>query len=298
MELSTPARVGIFATGLVALFATALGVGSAVGPVVDPPPTGDAAMAEHGDDMAQDMSETGEHGEEHLPGGLMVSQDGYTLELADTQLQPGRSVPLAFTVTDEGGAPLTSFDVEHEKKLHLIVVRRDGTGFQHVHPELDAASGEWSTEVDLSAGPWRVLADFVPAGADEGITLGADLAVAGDFEPVQPPAQTRTSQVDDYTVTLDGDLVAGADADLTLTVEKGGQPVTDLQPYLGANGHLVALRDGDLAYLHVHPEDDGTAGPEIGFVAEVPSAGRYFLYLDFLHDDVVRTATFTLEASR
>jgi hypothetical protein len=298
MELTTPARVGIFATGLVALFATALGVGNAVGPVVDPPPTGDEAMAEHAGEGADSMAGGGEHGGEHLPGGLMVSQDGYTLELAATRLQPGSSVPLAFTVTDDDGAPLTSYDVEHEKQLHLIVVRRDGTGFQHVHPELDATSGEWSTDVALSAGPWRVLADFVPAGADEGITLGADLAVAGDFEPVQPPDQSRTSQVGDYTVTIEGDLVAGEDADLTLTVEKDGQPVTDLQPYLGANGHLVALRDGDLAYLHVHPEDDGTAGPEIGFVAEVPSAGRYFLYLDFLHGDVVRTATFTLEASR
>lgn len=40
---------------------------------------------------------------------------------------------------------------------------------------------------------------------------------------------------------------------LTLSVAKGTHPVTDLQPYLGAYGHLVALRQGDLAYLHVHP---------------------------------------------
>ena len=105
-----------------------------------------------------------------------------------------------------------------------------------------------------------------------------------------------------YTVTLDGDLTAGTDADVTLTVERDGQPVTDLQPYLGAYGHLVALRDGDLAYLHVHPENADTgepeAGPQIGFVAEVPSAGRYFLYLDFKHGDRVRTAPFTVGASR
>jgi hypothetical protein len=294
MKLTTPARVGIFATGLVALFATALGVGNAVGPVVDPPPSGDEAMAEHGGDMAAG----GEHGEEHLPGGLMVSQDGYTLELASSRLDPGPGVPLAFTVTDAEGEPLTAYEVEHEKQLHLIVVRRDGTGFQHVHPVLDAGTGEWSTGVDLDPGEWRVLADFVPGGADEGITLGADLGVAGDFEPAQPPEETRVAEVDDYTVTLEGDLVAGEDADLTLTVEKAGQPVTDLEPYLGANGHLVALRDGDLAYLHVHPEDNGTAGPDIGFVAEVPSAGRYFLYLDFQHGGEVRTATFTVEADR
>jgi uncharacterized protein YfaP (DUF2135 family) len=77
--------------------------------------------------------------------------------------------------------------------------------------------------------------------------------------------------------------------------------VTDLQPYLGAYGHLVALRSGDLAYLHVHPDGaprDGTTspGPDVVFHADVPSAGTYHLYLDFKHDGVVRTAAFTVEA--
>ena len=89
---------------------------------------------------------------------------------------------------------------------------------------------------------------------------------------------------------------------LTLTVSRHGAPVTDLQPYLGAYGHLVTLREGDLAYLHVHPggePGDGQTkpGPDVEFGAEVPSAGRYHLYLDFRHDGVVRTAPFTLEAS-
>ncbi len=83
---------------------------------------------------------------------------------------------------------------------------------------------------------------------------------------------------------------------------KDGRPVTDLQPYLEAYGHLVALREGDLAYLHVHPggePGDGKTkpGPDIEFGAEVPSAGAYHLYLDFKHDGVVRTAQFALDAT-
>ena len=78
--------------------------------------------------------------------------------------------------------------------------------------------------------------------------------------------------------------------------------VTDLQRYLGAYGHLVALRAGDLAYLHVHPQgtpNDGATkpGPDIVFLTEVPSSGRYHLYLDFKHEGVVRTAAFTLPGS-
>jgi hypothetical protein len=82
-------------------------------------------------------------------------------------------------------------------------------------------------------------------------------------------------------------------------VARDGAPVTDLQPYLAAYGHLVALRAGDLAYLHVHPDGepgDGRtpAGPTVVFHTQVPSAGTYRLYFDFQHDGRVRTAEFTV----
>ena len=65
----------------------------------------------------------------------------------------------------------------------------------------------------------------------------------------------------------------------------------------------MALRAGDLAYLHVHPAGapgDGVtpAGPGITFYATAPTAGDYRLYLDFQHDGVVRTAEFTVHAGR
>jgi hypothetical protein len=181
--------------------------------------------------------------------------------------------------------------------MHLIVVRRDTTGFQHVHPEM-APDGTWSVPLTLPAGgSYRAFADFAPTGG-EGTTLGVDVAVPGTFEPVEH-APSRTAQVDGYTVELTGELVPGQASPVTLTVSKDGRPVTDLQPYLAAYGHLVALREGDLAYLHVHPDGepgDGVtpAGPQIEFVAEVPSAGSYRLFLDFQHDGVVRTAEFTV----
>jgi len=86
---------------------------------------------------------------------------------------------------------------------------------------------------------------------------------------------------------------------LTLSVSRNGKPVTDLQPYLDAYGHLVALRASDLAYLHIHPmgsPGDGVtaAGPEIGFHMTFPSAGDYRLFLDFQHAGAVRTAEFTV----
>ena len=233
-------------------------------------------------------------------GGLEVSSNGYTFAPAATTYPAGDSVPFAFRIEGSTGSPITEFGIEHDKELHLIVVSRDLSGYQHVHPVRDEA-GTWTVELDLSApGTYRALADFAPEGA-EALTLGIDLQVPGEAQPVEVPTPSRTAEVDGYSVTLDGELQAGGESPLTLSVSKDGQPVTDLQPYLAAYGHLVALRGGDLAYLHVHPEGapgDGEtpAGPDIDFVAHVPSAGTYRLYLDFRHGDVVRTAEFTVEA--
>ncbi|WP_408897412.1 hypothetical protein ACJ5H2_21155 [Nocardioides sp. R1-1] len=290
--MNTPARLAGFAAAAAAVFGLALVGGRVVGPVADEP-------AEDGHGAHADRTPlTPATGRTEIPGGLMVAQDGYTLTLDADRAAAGADVPVSFTITGPDGVPVTSYEVQHEKQLHLIAVRRDFTGFQHVHPTLD--DGTWSTDLDLTPGTWRLFADFKAAGG-EALTLGADLAVDGAFEAAAPLEETRTALVDGYQVTLEGDLTAGADARLTLSVSKDGRPVTDLQPYLGAYGHLVALRAGDLAYLHVHPDGepgDGATepGPDVVFHTAVPSNGTYHLYLDFQHDGVVRTAAFTVTA--
>ena len=81
--------------------------------------------------------------------------------------------------------------------------------------------------------------------------------------------------------------------ELAFDVTRHGRPVA-LQDYLGAKGHLVALRQGDLAFLHVHPDENS-----LRFMAEFPSAGAYRLFLQFKTDDGrIHTAAFTQEVSR
>jgi hypothetical protein len=294
--MNTPTKLIAFVLGLGAVFGAGLTVGTLTGPVG--PAAGSGSATDHGA-MGHGNSDDGDRPSDaarQLPGGLMTTQDGYTLSLDRPTLPAGPATEVAFRILGPDGAPLTTYQEEHEEELHLIAVRRDLTGFQHVHPEL-AADGTWRTDLELTAGQWRVFADFTPTGGD-GLTLGTDVAVAGDYAPRPLPEPSRASTVDDYTVTLDGDLVPGRESELTLTVEKDGEPVTDLQPYLGAYGHLVVLRAGDLAYLHVHPAGepgDGSTepGPDVTFFSTAPSAGTYRLFLDFRHGDVVRTAEFT-----
>src|SRR5690606_5083941 len=138
------------------------------------------------------------------------------------------------TIDDADGRPVTDYDVVHEKELHLIVVRRDLTGFQHLHPTLDH-HGVWRTDVDLTAGTWRVYTDFSAHGTP--LTLGTDLQVAGAYQPAGAVAESRVAEVDGYRVRLSGEVTPGSDAELTLNVTRDGAPVTELQPYLGAHGH-------------------------------------------------------------
>ncbi|MGW0250726.1 hypothetical protein ACWDYH_29240 [Nocardia goodfellowii] len=285
--MNTTTKFAGFTAGLAAVFGLALGAGAAFGPEPAEPETHDANS--HGAPAPA---------ADQLPGGLMATESGYTLRLDSPQAPAAADVPVRFRILDNAGQPVTRYTRAHDKDLHLIVVRRDMTAFQHVHPVLDD-TGTWSVPLNLTrAGEYRVFADFTPEGG-ENLTLGSDLRVAGNYDARPLPAPSTTATVGDYTVTLNGAVTPGAASKVTLSVSRNGKPVTDLQPYLGAYGHLVALRAADLAYLHVHPEGepgDGVTppGPGITFFVTAPSAGDYRLFLDFQHEGVVRTAEFTV----
>jgi hypothetical protein len=296
---SVPRQLAIFAAVLAVLYAG----GYAAGHVID-------ADAPHGDDQAHAgaATETVEHGEgasaqhgkeaEHVVAGegtpsevrgLSSTEDGLRLTVPAVALERGRPQRVQFQVLDEDGAPVTAYDVEHARRMHLILVRRDLTGFQHLHPRLDDA-GVWTALTRFpESGAHRLFADFAHEG--ERTTLAGDVTVEG-------PATTRALPAPSASATAPGgyevrlaaaDAPAGEHARLEFTVRRGGA-VVETQPYLAAAGHLVALREGDLAFLHVHPDEESLA-----FDATFPTAGRYRLFLQFRHAGRVRTAAFTHE---
>ena len=274
--MSASRKLAAYAATLAAVFGASLAVGSAV------EPTGLAnaePAAEHGG-MPEDMT---------LPG-LAAADDGLQL-VAETDIQPqGLERTYRFQVRDEDGA-VTVFDVEHTKRMHVIVVRRDFVGFQHLHPTM-AADGTWAIPLRIDeAGTYRVFADFVIDGDKH--TLGTDLFVGGEATPVALPEHDHVADAGEgYTVEIEGEPVAGIESELEFVVRRNSKVVHELPEYLGARGHLVALRDGDLAYLHVHADEE-----RLAFEADFPTAGSYRLFLQFEHGGEVRTAAFTVDAA-
>ncbi len=180
----------------------------------------------------------------------------------------------------------------HERQLHLIVLSRNLVEYLHLHPLMDA-DGTWRVDLPaLRPGSYRVYADFKPRGADR-ITLATDLAVPGLVEPFDVPKASQRVDIDGFTVSLSGDQAVG-ESTLTFDITLSGTAVVT-EPYLGAAGHLVVIRQGDLGYLHVHPLDSGNGA--VRFAAEFPTPGTYRLFFEFSYDGTVRTASFTVEVA-
>ncbi|NMO01617.1 heavy-metal-associated domain-containing protein [Gordonia sp. TBRC 11910] len=293
--MNTASRLGLYSAGLLAIFGISFALAKPLVPA--------DVVARW---TASDDRHTGHDAPAPIAAtdlmGLSTAAGGYVLSPVSAPTTIATAGTLSFRIDDASHKPLTSYATAHDKQLHLIVVRSDGSGYRHVHPRLDAATGTWSIPWTWpAAGTYRVFADFTPSSAATSVTLSRTVDVVGELRPQAPAGPITTSTVDGYTATLSGTLNAGTSSDLRVTITHDGAAVTALEPYLGAFGHLVALRQGDLAYLHVHamggePKPDDRSGPTIDFMASVPSVGRYLLYLDFQVDGAVRTATFVLDA--
>ncbi|SHN30552.1 hypothetical protein SAMN05216499_1358 [Actinacidiphila paucisporea] len=232
--------------------------------------------------------------------GLSDSQNGYRLTSSTATLPVGTKASYRFSVTGPDGSPVTAYAVDQTKRLHFYAIRSDLTGFQHFHPTM-AKDGTWTASLDaLTPGAWRVFASFTPdsgPGKGTAFVLSRTVTVPGSASQTPLPAAAGSTTVDGYTVTVNGELRAGMEHPLTVTITKGGKPVTDLQPYLDTYAHLTAFHAGDAAFAHLHPTtmvDGDHGGPDLSFHAQLPKAGNWRLFLQFQTAGTLHTAALTM----
>jgi hypothetical protein len=316
--MNVPTRLVTFAAVLGLAFGGAALAGAAIDPTNEQNVAADtghgggepaAAGGEgHGGGLGATESQTagaekaaagGEHADMGATlSGLAVSQDGFTLEPDRTYFEGDGPKRFTFRIVDDRGRVVRDeYELESERELHLVVVRRDTAVYEHVHPRM-GEDGTWSVDLALrEPGVYRAYADFQIAG--EKRALATDLFVPGNFKPTPLPEPEAVNEVDGYSVRLASSqpLRVRQARTLAFSISRGESPVDDLQPYLGARGHLVALREGDLGYLHVHPQE-GVGGNAVEFEATFPTAGRYRLFFQFKAGGRVRTVAYTVEVPR
>lgn len=239
-----------------------------------------------------------EHGGETAGDGRKATAGGITLAPKSRSLPAGEAGTYQFRIT-KGDAVVQEFERDQTKLMHFYLVRSDLTGFQHVHPRM-ADDGTWTA--DLAATPpgsYRAYAQFITTAAGEATTytLGSPVRVAGEAATKALPEPATTTEVDGYTVSVDGEPMSTMAHDLKITVEKDGRPVDDLEPYLDTYAHVTAFHAGDGRLAHLHPKDEvsGTGGPELSVEADLPAKGEWRTFIQFQTDGELHTAELTLD---
>jgi Heavy metal binding domain len=252
-----------------------------------------------------------------VAGDPMATAD-YVLRVTTEPRAPkaGQKTRFKFAVMHPlTGAPVADFAEVHDKLFHLFIVSRDMTHFFHEHP-VKEADGSFTYEHTLpAAGHYMLFADFMPVGG--GPQMIASPLITASFEgdisssvPALVADKTFTKTANGTIVEFQIDpskLVAGEEADVPIHFvdEKTGEPVTDLQRYLGAFGHAMMLNDDMTEHVHAHPEEmlEGTSvtaggGPDLVFHALFPRPGHYRIWLQFLRNDKLSTVPFTVRVLR
>jgi hypothetical protein len=222
---------------------------------------------------------------------LMVQTD-------PAQVTAGKATILKLMIHDASGAVVKDFDVVHEQKVHLIIVRDGLDQFAHLHPAVDSAGNLTTTFTFPTGGTYRLYADHQPLGGKQATATG-EVKVAGDAPPAPALSPDVPGKVKgdglDAQVAVENAKVGEATVRFEL-MDAAGKPVTGLQPYLGAMGHLVVLSSDGKQYVHAHPaENKPASGNVVAFQAHFTKAGVYKGWGQFRWKEDVRVIPFVVK---
>ena len=217
-----------------------------------------------------------------------------------TNIKPNQPIKFSYNIKNDKGEVLKNYEIAHEKIMHFIVVRKDLQNFQHLHPDFNQESGEFTVNITFPTdGPYRVFPDFTPAEDNPQklpVTVYHDMA-AGDIskyeaQPVVPDTQTKKT-VGEYQIAYNfpTEMMMRNAINYSLAIEKNGQPVTNLEYYLGALGHSVILKEETLDFIHTH------AGETLEFFATFPESGIYKIFTQFQHQNKVTTTDIVIRVN-
>lgn len=193
-----------------------------------------------------------------------TSSDEYKMEVTanPSEIKAGEQTSLTFTVKDKQGAIVKDLSIVHEKLMHLLIVSKDLSEFDHQHPERQTDGSFKLNYKFANGGTYLLYADVTPQGKHQVVDRFTVPVGGEEKKPVALVEDKEMSKtVDGLSVTImpDKSLKAGEELLLNFFVKDAqtNQPVTDLQNYLGALAHFVVISEDTTKFLHVHPMEGG-----------------------------------------
>lgn len=216
-------------------------------------------------------------------------------------IEAGKGATLSFIPKNKDNANVSvPLEVQHEKKIHLIVASEDLSWFDHIHPEYQADGSYTVNETFPNGGNYILYADYKPAGNTHQLEK-INVAVKGKTVPEKTYSTIKNTTVSDaYTVTLkpdDGVFLSNKAIHFDGVFTKDGKAfdVNQLQNYLGAKGHMVGINTETKEYVHLHPEVEGTI---LHFHTTFDKAGIYRVWLQFMADGKLHTTDFVIKVEQ
>lgn len=149
----------------------------------------------------------------------------------------------------------------HTKKIHVLMADQTLTDYQHLHPTADPSDPETFTYTvtPRQSGAYRVWVDITLNNGTQEI-MSSYIRGNARTEGLIDRTLVMFATVSDMTATLSfnpASLVMGetSTGQIDLTDPKGN-PLTDLEPIMGAFGHIVAINEDRKTLAHVHPLGD------------------------------------------
>lgn len=218
----------------------------------------------------------------HLAAATGYSSQGFdtgafhlTLTAAPEVVEAGQQVEVTLQLTDAYGAPVTAFEIVRGKKLHLTIVREGLDKFTHTFPE-PGPQGTMVTGMTFpDGGTYFFHVEFTPRDGSE-VTLMAELHVEGTGSAAPPldpyvPGMVQTSEM---LANVGVEAGLGTHRISFALMDLNEEPLTDLEPFLGAKGHFIALSADGRQYVPAEPVS-GDKENEVVFEARFPGPGIY-----------------------
>ena len=251
-------------------------------------------------------SQPANEGHQHAESDPHAGHRGAGGAAAELMVSTTPSPPAARTATQlrlmihgTDGSMVKDFEVIHEKQVHLIIAREDLGEFAHIHPEIDTGGNITTSFTFPTGGRYLIYADHKPAGKPQAAAR-AHLQVAGTAPPAQELSPNVPGEVSGDGLTARVSIERAADGDETVIafdlVDVDGKAVSDLEPYLGAMGHLVILSANGEEYVHSHPlESKDASDGQVKFAAHFGGTGIYKGWGQFQRAGQVLTVPFVMD---